>query len=173
MSEEIQECVVCNEECSERTTCRHIVHVECIARSGKAECPMCRQEVTISEEYQTIFNQAVLRNRRVEEERNREAAQELQQQEQPQVLSRQRGPPIIQVGGRELRWNRVDPQEMNIDQLFVELATINQAQEGQEIQCSSRVLRLLQLVYEARELSIESNINLRQMFDTILTVFEE
>jgi len=29
------------------------------------------------------------------------------------------------------------------------------------------------MIYEARELSVEANLTLRQMFDTILTVFEE
>jgi len=175
MSDDPEECVVCNEECNEQTPCGHIVHGQCIARSVKAECPMCRQPVIISSEDQRIYNEAVLRNRRLEEERNREAAQELQEQEAPQRerVHRARGPPMIHVGGRELRWIRADPPEMNMDQLFVELALLNQAREGQEVQCSARVLRLLQLIYEARECSIEANITLRQLFDTILTVFEE
>ncbi len=173
MSDEPQECVVCNEECQEQTACGHIVHTQCIARSGKSECPMCRQAVTISSDHLEVYNEAVIRNRRLEEERNREAAQEIQEQEVPRQNRRPQGPPLIYVGGRELRWIRVDPPEMNIDQLFIELATINQAREGQEVQCSARVLRILNLVYEARELSIEANINLRQLFDTILTVFEE
>ena len=167
MSEEIQECVVCNEECSESTPCGHIVHLECVARSGKEECPMCRQETRVSAVHQEIFDQAVQRNRRLEEERNREAAEEIQERvERPRI-------PLIEVGGRELRWRRVDTDTVNVDQLFIELTMLNQAQDGEEIQCSSRVLRLLQMIYEARELSVEANLTLRQMFDTILTVFEE
>jgi hypothetical protein len=80
---------------------------------------------------------------------------------------------MIEVGGRELRWRRHDSDTINVDQLFIELTMLNQAQDGEEIQCSSRVLRLLQMIYEARELSVEANLTLRQMFDTILTVFEE
>ena len=173
MSEENQECVVCNEECSERTPCGHTVHSECIAQSGKEECPMCRQRVTVSSDHREILDRAVQRNRLLEEERNREAAQEIQQQENPDERSVQRPPPLIDVGGREIRWRRVETETINVDQLFVELTMLNQARDGEEIQCSRQVLRLLQMIYEARELSIEANINLRQMFDTILTVFEE
>jgi hypothetical protein len=170
MNEETQECVVCNEDCSEITHCRHIVHSECIARSGKEECPMCRQEIKVSLTHREIFDQAVQRNRFLEEERNREAAQEIQQQEDPPMVRR---PVLIQVGDREIRWRRIESSNMNIDQLFIELAMLNQAHEREEIQCSTQVLRLLQMVYQARQLSIESNISLRQIFDTILTVFEE
>ena len=167
MSEEIQECIVCNDPCSERTPCGHVVHLECVARSGKEECPMCRQETRVSAAHREIFDQAVQRNRRVEEERNREAAEEIQERVgRPRI-------PLIEVGGRELRWRRVDSDTVNVDQLFIELTMLNQARDGEEIQCSSRVLRLLQMIYEARELSVEANLTLRQMFDTILTVFEE
>ena len=172
MSEEHQECIVCNEECSERTPCGHTVHSECIAQSGKEECPMCRQGLTISSDHREIFDRAVRRNRIIEEERNREAAQEIQQQENPDRENIRR-PPLIEIGGREIRWRRVESDTINVDQLFVELAMLNQAQDGEEIQCNRQVLRLLQMIYEARELCVEANINLRQMFDTILTVFEE
>jgi hypothetical protein len=167
MSEEIQECIVCNEECSERTPCGHVVHLECVARSGKEECPMCRQETRVPVAHRELFDQAVQRNRRVEEERNREAAEEIQEHlGQPRVS-------IIEVGGRELRWRRVNTDTINVDQLFIELTMLNQARDGEEIECNSRVLRLLYMIYEARELSVEANLTLRQMFDTILTVFEE
>jgi hypothetical protein len=167
MSEEIQECIVCNEECSERTPCGHIVHLECVARSGKEECPMCRQETQVPAAHREILDQAVQRNRRVEEERNREAAEEIQER-----VGRPRIPTIL-MGGREIRWRRHDSDTIDVDQLFIELTMLNQARDGEEIQCSSRVFRLLQMIYEVRELSVDANLTLRQMFDTILTVFEE
>ena len=100
-SNEDHECIVCNEECEELTPCRHRVHQGCIAQSGKAQCPVCRQVVTIHPEHQETFQRAERRNQRAEEEQNREAAEQIQQEER-----RGRREPVLpemDIGDRVIR----------------------------------------------------------------------
>ena len=39
------ECPVCTENINSSLNCGHFVHKECIIKSGKNECPICRKDV--------------------------------------------------------------------------------------------------------------------------------
>lgn len=50
--EKPEECPVCVEEISitDRLSCGHWVHMECVAKSMKAECPVCRHHVRVTKQ---------------------------------------------------------------------------------------------------------------------------
>lgn len=51
IQEKPDECLICCDALSEDTPlpCGHWIHLNCIIRSGKAECPVCRSPVVLNE----------------------------------------------------------------------------------------------------------------------------
>jgi hypothetical protein len=45
---EVEECPVCLNEINSQLSCGHKVHTSCVVKSGKPECPLCRQNVELS-----------------------------------------------------------------------------------------------------------------------------
>lgn len=43
----MEECIVCTEKIEECLPCGHLVHLGCVIRSFKAECPVCRRAVPV------------------------------------------------------------------------------------------------------------------------------
>jgi hypothetical protein len=160
----MNECLVCNDPVQWSTPCGHSVHQECIARSGKEECPVCRAIVKLDVSYAPLLTSAQKRNREAEEERNREAAQQLQE-----TVPAER----VHIGGRVLRWREAPTGRLDIDSLFTELSRLNFARHNEEVTCSKGSLDLLALVYSAREVCAVNNLSMREVTDIILTVFEE
>ena len=46
----IEDCGVCFENVEDALTCGHKIHEDCVVKSGKSTCPICRAVVTLSEE---------------------------------------------------------------------------------------------------------------------------
>jgi hypothetical protein len=172
---------VCNENIEDQPlVCGHHVHWLCIARSGKTECPLCRQLVEVPLAYREILSSAEERNRRAAEEANREAAAEIAEElnneddEDDHDEEERREPGyLMRVGHRVLRWEERRISEMTTDLLFEELASIHYAEERTLIECDPRVMRVARLMYQLKEESVLTNTSMRVLTDIMLTLFEE
>jgi hypothetical protein len=45
---EVEECLVCLNEINTQLSCGHKVHTSCVVKSEKQECPLCRQNINLS-----------------------------------------------------------------------------------------------------------------------------
>ena len=53
-----EDCAVCIESCPVNPlSCGHWIHFDCIVKSEKKECPMCKESLTFTKEQCRIFNQ--------------------------------------------------------------------------------------------------------------------
>ena len=58
--EKPEECPICLEPFLEDMNplkpCNHWIHNECVARSGKKECPICRSEIDLPENFEELYS---------------------------------------------------------------------------------------------------------------------
>ena len=47
-SEEIEECCVCTDPIEKKLECGHYIHMDCVIRSGKDLCPVCRTKLNLN-----------------------------------------------------------------------------------------------------------------------------
>jgi hypothetical protein len=52
-----EECAVCYEDIciNEKLSCGHLVHIECIYKSKKTTCPLCRTELILTENQRSLI----------------------------------------------------------------------------------------------------------------------
>jgi hypothetical protein len=72
------ECIICLEsfekDFTPLTPCNHYIHQECIAKTGKLECPLCRNKITLDEKYKQTYDEAVSNHLQEKMEEDRECA---------------------------------------------------------------------------------------------------
>lgn len=84
--EKPDECPVCCDDIDENDIleCGHWVHMDCIKRSLKPECPMCRQPLKLSKD---IMESIQKNSQSMNDEWEREAEEEIQQMFGSELLS--------------------------------------------------------------------------------------
>jgi hypothetical protein len=60
--EEIETCCVCTDPIDKKLKCGHGIHIECVIKSGKKQCPLCRAPVRMKKE-QTLLTKKCIRLR--------------------------------------------------------------------------------------------------------------
>ena len=170
----MDECAVCNEECNVRLSCSHHVHYECIARSGRSRCPVCLHEpIELPAEHQQTFQQAVLRNQHFIEEQNREAAEDIQRQEEP-VQIRRPNYREIQLGYQIRRWRQRVSNDYNVGHIIEEVGQLLYTTEPTSvIEADNRSVQLTQMGMSLREIGIDLNMSVRELVNVLLTVLDE
>jgi len=172
----MEECAVCNEECDVRLSCSHHVHYECIANSGRARCPVCLHEpIELPPEHQDTFQRAVARNQRFTEEQNREAAEDIQRQEEEQP-DRVRRPNYreIELGYQIRRWRQRVSNDYNVGHVIEEVGQLLYTTDPTSVvEADSRSVRLTQTGISLREIAIDLNMSVRELVNVLLTVLDE
>lgn len=198
----MSECTVCGEDCNELLPCRHSIHMECVARSGRARCPLCLTEgIQIPQEYSTLFQEAVQRNRNTEEEQNRQAAIELHrqlqrrndddeddndeenedendQQDQPRSPPRAQPPrqrdQLISIGYDRQRWRDRSVETYTLDTALQEVAYLNyNTERNTVIETDRRSVQLIQIGMSLRQFSLHMGVSMRQLVDVLLLALDE
>ena len=160
------DCSVCLDECDRDLECGHRVHMSCVARSGKAECPMCRKPITISKEFQDEYQKAVESNQRFikeqQEQMSLDRAREMQR-EQNQARSRVSRGTILQFPGRSLRLNFIEkPEIYGAEELLLGVSQLCYAVHTRTItavEVPELCFDVFQLVMKVNQLGMENNIS--------------
>jgi len=107
---EKEDCIVCTEESNCVLSCGHWIHKECVIKTGKPVCPICRKHILMTlQEY----NQTAIYNQQYKEE-------QIQEDEQELIYMYQDVSQIIQFILTEQFYleDLEDEQELNIEFVF-------------------------------------------------------
>ena len=172
--DEEMECSVCIEECKTMLDCRHRVHLECIARSGKQECPLCKQQVTLPPSLKTVCDRT---KREMEQERKEQDTQEslrvaaeLQRQLQPPrvtVLTFPTHRMRVTIDPEPIRWN-VDEFTMEVCRLMM-----NSNTRTMSMNTTQSVVNAFQLIYSLNRLSVETGLNTEDLANVLAIVTKQ
>jgi hypothetical protein len=166
------ECLICSEEIKEEekemTLSCHSIHLNCVIKSGKEECPVCFEALNIPENLKvTLEESRTKRNKQVQEineEASRELAIQLQEGSEPHRQSRSRSRHhLVLLGHREVNHRLI--HEWDRSGLLIDLCRINQTKHRETIECHSYSIRTAQLMYKLKELCIEMGLSFREVME--------
>lgn len=166
-----EDCAVCTDECEEVLTCGHNVHWQCVARSGRASCPVCRAQLQIPEQWTLLFRES---QTAVSEELARRATTESEN------LARQLQNIEVQ-GGTNRRYIRtpvgrtlvVRVQETNgpvsIDELMSGIARLqHDVVEGRRTtESTASAVDMVTLLWTLNEISAETGLSTASLIEAL------
>ncbi len=169
------DCSVCLDECKQDLECGHRVHMSCVARSGKAECPMCRKPVTLTKEFEAEYQKAVESNQRFikeqQEQMSLDRARELQREQQQERHRAVRGT-ILQFPGRNLRLNFCDkPEHYGAEELMLGVSQLCYSVHTRTVtavEVPEICFEVFQMLMKLNQIGMENNIST----DDILNVLK-
>jgi len=162
--EEEDLCTVCLDECKSPLPCNHNIHLMCIAKSGKSECPLCKANVTLPQDLSTICEktrqQFEMERKQQEERESADLARQLQRQEQARrttTLSFPTHRMRITIDPEPDRWNE--------DDFTMEVARLMMNSHSAVTQMNSyqSVIDTFQLVYSLNRLSMNTGLSSEQL----------
>ena len=173
------DCPVCSDECKEQLSCGHFVHQSCVARSGKSKCPMCRADVTLSEEHTALLTQSAQSlNNHLQAQADQESAQ-LARQLQTAEISAERGGQrtrnIRTPYGRNVSIRLENqPAAYSVDELLTSVAKLQEyiAERRRAIRADGVTIDLLTTIWSFRELAVETGLTVGNLTDIVGTLGE-
>lgn len=166
-SEDDNDCTVCANECTNKLHCGHLIHYECIAKSGKKECPICRKNVNLpyylEHEFRAALESKEKYLKQQQEEMSLQQARELQRQENRPA--RQQNSITIRYGERQTRVLLNDDGELSLDRMFIETSQISLAlhTRSREIEVARNSFKLWQLFMNMNEISAETGVEFESL----------
>lgn len=172
MSEE--DCGVCMEACDESLTCGHRVHWQCVARSGRAACPVCRADLELPQEWQSLLQESAAA---VAEELQRRAnaesenlARQLQGLEIRGADDSQQTRRIQTPHGWRMNVRIVDTDGgVAIDELMSGIARLQHdvANGTRRTEAMSSAVDMVTLLWTLNEISAETGLSTRSLIEAL------